>query len=152
VIENALITGGDIKQKVDKQIVVPVSMPWEDVIEKFTDPETLSFYQLIPVMRSKGGLTILKHQMQFCKMLATPFLFMVMVMVGACFAIRTGRLNKAGLLQFLGGLTGFLIYFSSSVLYALGAAGTLNVYFAACLPILLCASLSGYYLLHKEDG
>lgn|GEM_PF-3203802 len=154
LIPNAQVTLPLLKQYFEKNISIEIDTPLSGIAENIIDPAAISFLQLRSLIQSvkAAGFPVLKHQMQFYKMLLMPLLYAVMVMVGICFTTRMERLGKTAAIQFLGVLIGFIIYFFSDIFYALGAAGSFSIWFAACLPILLCATASGYYLLHREDG
>lgn len=154
LLSNAQITLPQLKQSIEDTFSIEVKTPLSHIAENILDPASVSFLQLIPLIQSvkEAGFPVLKHQMQFCKILIIPLFFMAMVMVGVCFTTRMERFGKTAATQFIGALTGFFIYFISDIFYALGAAGTISIWFAACLPTLLCSVSSAYYLLHREDG
>jgi lipopolysaccharide export system permease protein len=49
-------------------------------------------------------------------------------------------------------LSGFVIHFSSDVIYALGLAGKIPILLAAWIPTLVTLMLSISFLLHQEGG
>lgn len=154
LLYDARIVLPKLQHSIEPTLSIEVQTPLSAIADNILDPDSVSFLQLISLINSikSAGFSVLKHQMQLSKMLLLPIFFMSMVMVGVCFTNELIRSNKAHIMQFIGILVGFAIYFLSDVFYALGAAGTLNIWFAACLPTLLCAICSGYYLLHIEES
>ena len=57
-----------------------------------------------------------------------------------------------GILVTCGILSGFVIYFLSNVIYALGLSGTLPVFLAAWAPAIITNFIGISALLHFEDG
>lgn len=153
-LEDALITTPTLEQYRVKKYSINSHHTFLNITDKIIDTDSISFLQLIPLIKKikKAGLPVLKQQMTLSKILISPIFFLVMVMVGACFVPKMERFNKNGLLQFLGVLSGFFIYFTADIFYALGASGNLKIWFAALCPTLLCAIFSSYYLLQKEEG
>lgn len=123
--------------------------------ENFIDPEAISFWDLPSTISfyKRSGFSAVKHQMRYLSLLASPFLLCAMVLVAAVFALRPN--NRRGGVMFLivGGITaGFLVYFSSQVIYAFGLNGYIPVEMAVWTPILITTLISVSVLLHLEDG
>ena len=84
--------------------------------------------------------------------LALPLMLAAVVILAATFSLRPIRRGGAALLLVSGIGTGFLLYFLSDVVYALGVSSKLPVVLAAWSPALITAFLGVSVLLHLEDG
>ncbi len=75
-----------------------------------------------------------------------------MAFVAAAFSLRLPRRGGARLLVVAGVFTGFLFFFVSDIIYALGLSGSLPAQVAAWIPIGIIMLGGGATLLHLEDG
>ena len=123
--------------------------------ENFIDPEAISFWDLPGTIAfyKQSGFSAVKHQMRYLSLLASPFMLCAMVLVAAVFALRPKMRRGGVMFLIVGGITaGFLVYFSSQVIYAFGLNGYIPVEMAVWVPILITAMVSVSVLLHLEDG
>ena len=122
--------------------------------ESFSSPKTLSFWELPSFIGTleKAGFSALRHRLHWHTLLATPFMLASMVLIGAIFSLRHHRRGKVGILIALGILSGFVVYFISNLVYALGFSGSLPVILAAWTPSLVAIMIGTTVLLHHEDG
>lgn len=124
------------------------------ILESFAPPETISFWDLpdfIELMQA-SGFSAIPHQLQFNRLLALPMLFVAMVLLAATFSLRPQRRGRVGLVILAGMLTGFLLYFISNFVFAIGLSGTIPVVLAAWTPAGVSLMLGVAMLLHLEDG
>ncbi len=84
--------------------------------------------------------------------MAMPVLLAGMLLLAAVFSLRQARRGRTGLLMVIGVAVGFLFYFCTNLIYALGAAGNLPVVLAAWAPSLVVVMFAVAALLHFEDG
>lgn len=124
------------------------------ILESFSPPETISFWALPAFIQllEDAGFSAQRHRLQFNKLLATPLLFVAMVLLAATFSMRNQRRGKVTLVILAGVLTAFLLYFLSNFVYALGLSGKLPVSLAAWTPSGVSTLLGLALLLHLEDG
>lgn len=133
----------------------PTSITVDRIRENFIDPDAISFWELPDTIDfyKKSGFSVVKHQMRYLSLIASPFMLCAMVLVAAVFALRPN--NRRGGVMFLivGGIVaGFLVYFSSQVIYTFGLNGYIPVFMAVWSPILITLLVSISILLHLEDG
>ncbi len=122
--------------------------------ESYASPKTLSFWELpkfISVLE-KAGFSALRHKLHFQTLLSLPFILGSMVLIAAIFSLRQHRRGRVGLMITGGILSGFLFYFISNLVYALGFSGSLPVTLAAWTPPLISSMIGMAALLHLEDG
>lgn len=126
----------------------------EKIMDSFAPPETISFWSLPGFIRllENAGFSAVRHKLQFHRLLALPLLFSAMVLLAATFSLRPQRRGRVGLVILSGVLTGFMVYFVSNFVFALGLSAKIPVVLAAWTPAGVCLLLGIAMLLHLEDG
>jgi len=134
---------------------LPTAITMDTVEDSFAAPETMSFWELPQFIRfsEASGFSAIPHRLYWYSLLASPWLLCAMVLIAAAFNLTasvrlvgwTGRGVAA-----LG--MGFLLYFFSRFLYALGLSATLPLFLAAWAPAAVAGMLGVAYLFHREDG
>jgi len=100
----------------------------------------------------QSGFSAQRHRLHFNILLARPFLFSAMVLVAATFSLRMQRRGGTTLLIVSGVASGFLLYFLSNIVFALGISAKLPVLLAAWTPTGVAMIFGTSMLLHLEDG
>ena len=138
----------------DKQLVVPTELTVGRILESFAPPETISFWSLpgFISLLENAGFSAVKHRLQLHRLLATPVLFAAMVLLAAAFSLRPQRRGRVGIIILGGVMTGFLFYFLSNFVFALGLSAKIPVILSAWTPAGVCLMLGVATLLHLEDG
>jgi len=100
----------------------------------------------------KAGFSAVRHRLYWHSLMAAPFLMSAMVLIAATFTLRQAR--RGGVSFIIGGgvLTGFILYFFSDVVFALGLSDSIPVMLAAWTPSGVTTLLGLAMLLHLEDG
>jgi lipopolysaccharide export system permease protein len=133
---------------------LPTDLTVSKIQESFAPPETIAFWDLpefIEVMQA-AGFSAVPHRLQFHRLLALPMLYAAMILLAATFSLRPQRRGRVGLVILTGMLTGFLLYFLSNFVFAIGLSGTIPVVLAAWTPAGVSLMLGVAMLLHLEDG
>ncbi len=81
-----------------------------------------------------------------------PLLFAAIILLATSFSLRPQRRGRVGLVIFGGVITGFLLYFLSNFVFALGLSGKIPVILSAWTPAGVTLMLGIATLLHLEDG
>ena len=126
----------------------------DQIHESFAPPETMSFWELpgfIDTLES-AGFSALRHRLHWHSLLAVPLLLCAMVLIAATFSLRLSRRGGTGLLVLGGLLAGFLLFFVTDVVLALGLSAKIPVVLAAWSPAGVFTLLGLAMLLHLEDG
>lgn len=122
--------------------------------ESFASPEAVSFWDLpnfIGVLEA-AGFSSVRHRLQFYSLLAEPLLFCAMTLIAAVFSFRHNR-RTGGAIAVAGGVgTGFLLYFLTDVVSALGLSSSVPVVLAAWTPAVASTLLALGMLFYLEDG
>ncbi|WP_119168826.1 LPS export ABC transporter permease LptG [Algihabitans albus] len=138
----------------EREVRIPTNLTSRKILESFAPAETLSFWDLPEFIRllQEAGFSTQQHRLEFNKLLALPLLFTAMVVLAATFSLRPQRRGRVGLIILAGVICGFVLYFMSSLVFALGISGKLPVAMAAWTPATIALALSLPLLLHLEDG
>jgi len=154
VVHNALLSRqGKVPVHV-AEYVMPTQLTLTQIEDSFSAPETFSFWALpgfIQVLE-KAGFSALRHRLHFYSLMAMPVLFAGMLMLAAVFSLRQTRRGRTGMMVVAGIATGFVLYFLTNLIYAMGGAGTLPIALAAWAPSLIVVMIASAALLHLEDG
>jgi lipopolysaccharide export system permease protein len=133
---------------------IPTNLTPRKIQDSFAAPETMSFWELpsfISLLES-SGFSALRHRLYFDALLARPLLFAAMVIIAASFSLRMQRRGGTGMMIAGGVAAGFILYFMSDVIFALGLSATIPVSLAAWSPAFISCLLGVSLLLHLEDG
>jgi len=122
--------------------------------DNFASPATMSFWKLPEFIKTldEAGFSAIRHRLQFHSLLASPLLMCAMVLIAATFTLRHARRGATTFVIASGVLTGFILYFFSDVVYALGLSESIPVTLAAWSPSGVALMLGLAMLLHLEDG
>ena len=129
-------------------------MTMSQIQESFAPPETMSFWDLPGFIKTleAAGFSTIKHRIYWHSILAVPLLLCAMVLIAATFSLRLTRRGGTGLLVLGGLIAGFLLFFLTDVVLALGMSGSIPVILAAWAPAGVFTLLGLAMLLHLEDG
>ncbi len=123
--------------------------------DNFASPETISFWELPSFIRffESAGFSANRQKLYFQSLLSSPILLVAMVVVAAVFSVKPDLRSGGIMVRLMGGVvSGFVFYFFSKVVYALGLSSTLPVAMAAWIPALVAALFGVAALFHLEDG
>lgn len=121
--------------------------------ENFVEPNAISFWQLPEAIEfyEHAGFSAVRLRMRFFGLLISPFLLVGMMMVAAIFMLQNTMRGSHLLIKVvLGVAIGFLVYFSSQVVYAFGVNGYIPVWLAVSAPTLIIL-LTGSSMLVSAD-
>ena len=136
------------------QLRLPTKLTTAKIEESLASPDTMSFWDLpgYVSLLEQSGFSAERHRLHFNVLLARPFLFCAMVLVAATFSLRMQRRGGATLMIVSGVAAGFLLYFLSDIVFALGLAAKIPVLLAAWTPTGVSMIFGASMLLHLEDG
>ncbi len=125
----------------------------EDIVHTLSAARTLSFFQLPRYIRllEQTGFSARPHRVRYNRLLATPFEFLGMFLLGSAFSLRPHRFGGTAAMVGLGAGAGFVFYFVSRVIYNLGHT-TIPPEAAAWTPAAAITMIGVSMLLHLEDG
>jgi lipopolysaccharide export system permease protein len=153
-LANAWLTAPDTPPRFEPRYLMKTNLTREDVQDSFASPETMSFWDLpvfIEVLEG-AGFSALQHRLYWHSLIASPILLCAMVLIAATFTLRLSRRGGTALLIAGGVAVGFLLYFLTDVVYALGRNASIPVVLAAWTPAGVSVLLGLAMLFHLEDG
>src|SRR5258706_1278614 len=126
----------------------------DKIQESFARPETMSFWALPSFidLLQRPGFSAIRHRLYLQSLLAGPLLLSAMILIAATFSLRPARRGGVGTMIGLGVASGFLLYFLSDLVFALGLSARIPVMLAAWAPAAVSSLLGLAMLLHLEDG
>jgi lipopolysaccharide export system permease protein len=154
MVHGAVLSAPGAEPERIAQFEMPTQLTMNQIEDSFSAPETFSFWTLpgfIQVLE-KAGFSALRHKLHFHSLVALPVLLAGMLMLAAVFTLRQPRKGRTGILVIAGVVVGFLFYFATNLIYALGSSGHLPIILAAWAPSLLVVMFAAAALLHLEDG
>ncbi len=153
-LDNAWLTAPDTPPRFETHHLVKTNLTPEDVQDSFAAPETMSFWDLpafIDVLEN-AGFSALQHRLYWHSLIASPILLCAMVLLAATFTLRLTRRGGTALLIAGGVAVGFVLYFLTDVVFALGRNASIPVVLAAWTPAGVSVLLGLAMLFHLEDG
>lgn len=121
--------------------------------ENFVDPDAISFWHLPDTIKfyEQSGFKASRHQMRYLSLWASPFLLVALVLIAALFSL-TPSVRQGGVMMMivLGVTTGFVVYFSSQLIYAFGINGYIPIWLAVWSPAAITLLFGITLMLIKE--
>ena len=117
-------------------------------------PDSVPFWDL-PSLRAEAetaGLDGTRYRLQFHMLLASPLLFIAMVLIAAAFSLRFFRFGGIEKMVSGGVGAGFVLFVAVKFVGDLGGAGLLSPLAAAWSPAVVASLLGAFALLNQEDG
>ena len=134
--------------------ILPTSLTVSEIEDSFSTPEQTPFWSLPAYINTMEatGFDSRKLRIHFQSLLAQPLLFAAMVVLAATVSLKVARFQPTALMIGGGVVIGFVVFFASSFLKALGASDQIPVELAAWFPPLIALSLGISVILTTEDG
>ncbi len=153
-LRNAWVISPETPPQFEKEYWLETDLTLNKIHESFAPPETMSFWALPEFIKTleEAGFSALRHRLHWHVLLATPLLMCAMVLIAATFTLRHARRGGTTFIIAGGVLTGFVLYFFSDIVFALGLSDSIPVTLAAWTPSGVATLLGLAMLLHLEDG
>lgn len=154
VFEDARLYTADGASLDFNEVTLQTDLTVEDIQDSYASPETMSFWELPGYIKTleATGFEVAALKVHYQKLLAQPLLFAAMVLIAASVSMRPPRSGGGLKLVSIGIFTGFVVFFLSSFLQALGASHQIPVILAAWSPALICFMLGLSVVINLEDG
>ncbi len=136
------------------QMVYDTNINLQRIKENFVDPDAISFWNLPSTIQfyETSGFSAQRHRMRWLSLLASPFLLAAMVLLSALFALKANFRQGGVMFMIVAGITtGFVVYFTSQLIYAFGINGYIPVWLAVWSPIAIVFLLGATFLIQKEE-
>jgi len=153
-LQNVYINEKEKKPQFKEEFRIKTDITLNKIHESFSPPETMSFWHLPDFISNleKSGFSALRHRLYWHSLLSAPLLLCAMVLIAATFTLRQSRQGSATYVLVGGILTGFVLFFLSDVVFALGLRESIPVVLAAWTPSGISMLLGLTMVFHLEDG
>lgn len=152
---NVSISGPNQPPIVKPTYELETSLTLNQILESLAPPRTLSFWELPKFIRTleASGFSAQEHRLHWHATLSSPLLLCAMVLIAATFSLRFNRrIGGVGYMLFGGMLAGFLFFFLTDIVHALGISGKIPTALAGWAPATIGGLLGIATLFHIEDG
>lgn len=135
-------------------VVLPTDLTIQELEESFASPETVSFWQLPGFIKTleATGFDSTKLKIHFQSLLSQPLMFVAMILLAASVSLRPPRQRGTLILIVIGLTFGFIIFFMTSFMQALGVSQQIPAFLAAWSPSIVTILLGVAVMLNLEDG
>ena len=153
-IDNAVVSAPGHAAKQYKQRRIKTDLTRDNINDSFAPPETISFWELPSFIKvlENTGFSGVRHRLHWHTHMALPLLLAAVVILAATFSFRPIRKGGTVIIMITGIGTGFLLYFLSDVVYALGISSKIPIFMSAWSPAVITSLMGIAALLHLEDG
>ncbi len=153
-LKNATIhkSSGAAIQK--KEHFLPTTLTTQEIEESFSSPESMSFWKLPAYIQTleSTGFDATRLRVFYQNLLSQPLMFCAMILLAATVSMQPPRSKGTFTMIASGVFIGFIIFFASSFLQALGATQQIPVILAAWSPALISFLLGLSVIMNVEDG
>ena len=154
VFKNAELYKAGEKSAILPELRLSTSLTSESIAESFSDPQTISFWRLPHFINAleNTGLDTTSMIIYYQSLLVLPLLLLSMVCLAAATSLKTSRQARLLPVVASGLSVGFIVFFFSGFLRALGAGHEIPIIMAIWSPpiiIIFCALAT---LIALEDG
>ncbi len=126
----------------------------DNIQDSFAPPETMSFWDLPNFIENleRAGFSALRHRLYWHSLMAAPLLLCAMILIAATFTLRSSRTGNTAFVIMGGVFVGFVLFFFSDIVSALGLRDNIPVVLAAWTPSGVFTLLGLAMVFHLEDG
>ena len=134
--------------------MLPTTLTAQEIEESFSSPESMSFWKLPAYIQTleSTGFDATRLKVFYQSLLSQPLMFCAMILLAATVSMRPPRSKGTFTMIATGVFIGFIIFFASSFLQALGATQQIPVILAAWSPALISFLLGLSVIMNVEDG
>ncbi len=153
-LNDVMVTTREVIGQPQNEYFLETDLTFEQIHDSLASPESISFWELPGFISTlqDAGFSALRHRLYWHTTLVSPLFFAAMVLIGAVFSLSPPRKGKSGLLITASILTGFLLYFLTSLVSTFGLSGSMPVTLSAWIPVIISLLIGTVSLLHFEDG
>lgn len=136
-----------------KEIVLATSLTHDQIQESIPHPDIIQFWDLKNFINKikQSGFSAIKHELYYQTMLASPLLYISLVLIALACSINLPRNGKLGIVFIIGGALGVLTFFINKMANVLALTAVLPISLAAIAPGMSYLMLSFAALIHCEE-
>ncbi|MGH1377875.1 MAG: LPS export ABC transporter permease LptG [Alphaproteobacteria bacterium] len=133
---------------------LPTTLTRQDIEESFSSPQSMSFWKLPAYIKTleQTGFDATALKVYYHNLLSQPLMFCAMILLAAAVSMRPPRSRGTLPMVTAGVFIGFIVFFLSSFLQALGSSQQIPVILAAWSPALISFLLGLSVMMNLEDG
>ena len=154
-LSDARIVNPDLSVEIVPSLSYPTQLSVDKIEENSSAPESFSFWRLPGFIEffEDAGFSTRRHRAQFYSILFMPLLLTAMLFISAIAPISPKRSQANLFLKLSAGIgIGFVTFFMTQVVRAMGASGRIPVILAASSIPIVALLISATVLLALEDG
>lgn len=141
-------------KQTEENYLLPTTLTIRDIQESFSSPESMSFWKLPAYIQTleQTGFDATRLKIYYQNLLSQPLMFCAMILLAAAVSMRPPRSRGTFIMIASGVFIGFVIFFLSSFLQAMGSSQQIPVFLAAWSPALIAFLLGLSVMMNLEDG
>lgn len=153
VFDVATIQTDALMPQAPAPFTLPGILSAQDLVENFSSPETISFWEMPSyiAMMEATGLPVGSLRVQYLALWFFPLMGLGLVMLAGAVMIRPPRSGAPTRAAVMGILIGFVLFFLTNFMQALGSAGQIPVLLGAGAPTFLTLALGVMAIFTLED-
>jgi lipopolysaccharide export system permease protein len=160
-IENMKLILNDVTKKAPgiepkhyKHLSLKTGLSENQIQQDIPHPDIIPFWKLNRFINKikQSGFSALRHELYYQSMLATPLLYLSLVLIALSCSINLPRKGKLGIVFVTGGMIGIFIFFIDKIANVMALTGVLPVTLAAITPGCIYLLLSIAILIHFEES
>lgn len=136
------------------QLSLPTSLAAQQVQESIADPDIIPFWSLKTFINQikQSGFSTLKHELYYQSILASPLLYISLMLIALSCSVNLPRYGKLGIVFIKGSIISLSIFFIDKIVSVMALTGTLPINIAILAPSITYLLLSAAILIHYEEG
>jgi lipopolysaccharide export system permease protein len=137
-----------------ENLSLPTNLKIKQIQENIPNPDIIPLWDLKKFIQQikQSGFSTLKHKLYYKSILASPLLYISLVLIALACSIHLPRSGKLGVAFVTGGVIGLIIFFINKIMNVMALTGVLPVNFAILAPSISYLLLSIAALIHCEEG
>ncbi len=136
-----------------ENISLPTKLTQDQIQESIPNPDIIPIWELRSFINKikQSGLSTIKHEVHFQSLIASPLLYISLVLIALSCSINLPRNGKLGIVFIIGGSIGILIFFINKMVNVMALTALMPISFAVTAPSLAYLLLSIAALIHCEE-
>jgi lipopolysaccharide export system permease protein len=136
-----------------EELSLETNLTHDQIQESIPHPDIIQFWDLKSFISKikQSGFSSIKHELYYQTMLASPLLYISMVLIALACSINLPRNGKLGIVFIIGGSLGISIFFVNKMANVFALTAVLPITLAAIAPGISYLMLSFAALIHCEE-
>ncbi len=137
-----------------EKLSLPTNLVADQIQESIADPDIIPFWNLSEFIKQvkQSGFSSLKHELYYQSMLASPVLYISLMLIALSCSLNLPRQGKLGVVFIVGSIIAVAIFFIDKIVNVMALTGVLPISVAVLAPSIAYLLLSIAALIHYEEG